>query len=195
MNNTRMNKPFKTRTFAQTLELICRASYPQYVRDNGTINQTAFARRLGVNQPQILRWLSGTVPDQKSVDHLAKVLRLSQAQVRGEAPIVLIDDITPNALGEQTALYELPPPINHNRVPMISSVQAGDWKEAHDPHPAHTGTPTAFQSTTATPSAPCRITALITPSKFSTIPKPSSISPTAGESLNNYKNNSSRYCF
>lgn len=124
----RMNKEFKTRTFAETLLVLCRHWAPRTLRENGHLNQTAAAKFLHTNQPTVRRWLNGATPDHESVMLLSNRLNLTPSQIRGEMPIDGIDDNSENSKG---ILPELIVNITQ-RIPLISEVQAGAWMEAVD---------------------------------------------------------------
>lgn len=128
-----MNKPtqFKNRTFAQTLEAYCRhKGYPLW--EDNQVSQHGLARHLGVSQPNVHRWLrSPTTPSQKYIEIVASRLHLTIDQLLGKEPIPEVD----GTLGVKSPVGEYHARLRS--VPLISSIQAGAWREASDAyHPS-----------------------------------------------------------
>jgi SOS-response transcriptional repressor LexA len=131
------------RPFSETLILACKLRAPHLIKGDSELHQGNAAKFFGIPQPTFYRWLrDGALPTPDKVTILAKKLRLTPAQIRGESP--LPDD--QNSIKEPSAQYfveEQP----HKLVPIISSVQAGKWREAVDNF--HPGDADQWQETTA----------------------------------------------
>lgn len=64
------------------------------LRKNGEINQTQVAKISGTSQANVSRWLKGEhSPHNDNIEKLAKALKLSPHQIRGETPIDFIDGV------------------------------------------------------------------------------------------------------
>lgn len=94
--NTNMDTDkFKQRSLNETLTLLCKAEGGSLVRA-GRINQSAVARKAGVSQANISRWLSGDYdPRGEGINKLAKAFGVTPAQMRGEHPIAKLDGVGP----------------------------------------------------------------------------------------------------
>lgn len=90
----------------------------------------ALARETKLPQPTISRILNGSTKDPESatVRILADFFGVSEAQMRGAAPITCT-----TAQNEARAIYNVEPgPDIRGKVPLISWVQAGHWTEVID---------------------------------------------------------------
>lgn len=76
----------------RTLQLLCEAAGDPYWK-NGKVSQIAVAKDSGVNQSLISRLLANTTQrmNDDNVQRLAKLFKVSPAQMRGEEPIEYID--------------------------------------------------------------------------------------------------------
>lgn len=90
-----MNTPFKPRTFSKTLTLLCELHGEPYYK-KGKVVQAAIKAKTGIDQSIISRWLNNPdrIPDAPNVKKLAKLFKVSPAQMRGEQPIETLDGKT-----------------------------------------------------------------------------------------------------
>lgn len=99
----------------------------QVIKPRGPYSANELARLAGVSQPTMWRILNKEVADPKNaaLQKIARVLRVSVAQLRGEAPM--------HTVGEELGRYNVAagPPVSI--VPMISWVQAGQLNDVEDP--------------------------------------------------------------
>jgi SOS-response transcriptional repressor LexA len=115
-----MNK-FTRRSFAETLILACQLRAPHLVRRNKQLHQGNAALYFGIAQPNFWRWLrTEAEPERTSVERMAAKLELTPAQLRGEAPIIGIDTDEHDDKPWKKLIQ---------RVPLLSSIQAGPWSE------------------------------------------------------------------
>jgi len=128
-----MNK-FLPRTFVETLLLACKLKVPSLMKGDNELHQGNAAIYFGIPQPTFFRWLrTGTQPKDDKILIVANKLDLTPAQLRGEAPIPGID-IFDYEIKEATGLYNVTPSKGLTKVPLISWVTAGEWREAIDLH-------------------------------------------------------------
>jgi transcriptional regulator with XRE-family HTH domain len=100
-----MNTPkFKPRTLTATLELLCHAKGGKLLRA-GKVNQSEIGRIAGTSQGNVSRWFAGEHhPSDENIKRLAKALKVSPAQMRGELPVNAIDGFSA-ASPEDEELY------------------------------------------------------------------------------------------
>lgn len=131
-DNTDMNRPsrYKPRSFADTLVAYCRnAGGDLWNYSKSAPAQSALSRLTGIAQPNFTRWLSGTAtPDSAKVQILARRLGLTTDQMLGLESIPGID--TEDGIQEPSAIYTIATKLQ--QVPIINSVQAGNWRDSED---------------------------------------------------------------
>src|SRR5690554_5996670 len=87
MNRNKWN----TRSLTETLTLLCHAKGGAFIRA-GKLNQSEIARQAGTKQANISRWFEGVSnPTDENVRKLAKLFKVTPAQMRGEEPILDLD--------------------------------------------------------------------------------------------------------
>lgn len=81
------------RNFSQTLNLLCLRD-SSFLKKNGTLNITAAARVLKINQPTLLRMLDGdsSQPREDNLQKLRSYFKVTTDQLMGLSPIAGIDD-------------------------------------------------------------------------------------------------------
>lgn len=83
---------YKKRNFNQTLELLLE-SRPEMKKNNGSLNVTAAAKLLGLNQPTLKRMIDGAtdIPERDNGERICKFFKIDWEQMIGKKPISYID--------------------------------------------------------------------------------------------------------
>ena len=114
------------RSFADTLRLLI-LSREEMLKVNGSINGSAAARQIKINQSTLSRMLNDQSgePSSDNAEKLKRCFGVTYDQLTGKEPIPGIDE-TSNFSPTSQAV---------SSVPLISFVAAGDMCEAVDPYP------------------------------------------------------------
>lgn len=83
---------YKKRNFNQTLDLLLN-SRDEFKKLNGSLNVTAAAKLLGLNQPTLKRMLDGAteIPERDNGERICKYFKIDWEQMIGKKPIAFID--------------------------------------------------------------------------------------------------------
>jgi SOS-response transcriptional repressor LexA len=125
--------------FNQTLNALCQSVGPAFRKTNGTVNITALAHAMRMDQPTLNRMVAGKTKDPAgaSAEKLCRFFGVSRDQLLGNSPIPSIEVNNWAILNETAEDSARPEPkrrVLGGKVPLISLDGAGSWVEDLDPY-------------------------------------------------------------
>jgi len=133
-------RPMK-RNFYETLTALSNSVGNDYRKNSGTLNVTALATAIKINQPTLARMLNGQSkePAGENADNLCRFFNIDRDQLLGKKPIPIIDSKGSGGVEGQNSdsINNQNVATNHSKTkqtPLISFVTAGNWDDVMDPY-------------------------------------------------------------